>query len=157
MSHEVNLCASVLGSFKKAKPEIDIAIEELTDAGVAVLGPDKGSPVLERRGTLLLPYRTFAPLSSEVGMTPEEVEQQFVEKCVKRSDFVVVVNLDGYIGNMVSYEIDVATKTGIPVYIRYLDKQQSSNRVMPIREIVMREQNRKALKRLGLVYSDSKL
>ncbi|MEK7168542.1 MAG: hypothetical protein AAB532_02250 [Patescibacteria group bacterium] len=108
--------ATVLGSFRKAKPEIDLAIEELRDYGINVLGPDTGSVILPKRGDLYLPYPHFAPLESEQGMTPEEVERLFIETCVTKSDFVLVVNPNGYIGEMASYEIQVANSRGITIY-----------------------------------------
>lgn len=141
--------ATVLGSFSKAKPEIDLAIEELRDCGINVLGPDTGSVILPKKGGLYLPYPHFAPLESEQAMTPEEVERLFIEKCVTKSDFVFVVNPNGYIGEMASYEMRVANSKGITIYsrepiqvvsTRIPDELALRVKSLPIREIVKREQ-----------------
>lgn len=158
---ESEIKASVLGSFKKAKPEIDLTIEELQDNGVNVLGPDRGSVVIPRKGGLYVPYRDFAPLPSEVGMTRDEVEQQFIEYSVLKSDFVVVVNPDGYVGEMVSYEMKVADSREITIYTRYpiqpehslrLNKNAREVKNLPVGEIVQIEREAKALQCIGLVH-----
>ncbi len=161
MGTRIELRASVSGSFSKAKPEIDLAIEELRDHGVNVLGPSTGSVIIRKKGGLYLPYHAFAPLPSETGMTSEEVEQQFIEKCIKQSDFILVVNSNGYVGLMVTYEMSVADSIGISIYSRQpinaesgsvLSGLATSVRTIPIRDIVSIEQEAKALRSLGQVH-----
>lgn len=130
--------ATVLGSFRKAKLEIDLAIEELRDNKINVLGPAIGSVILPRRGDLYFPYSHFAPLASEQGMAPEEVEKLFIEKCVTQSDFVLVVNPNEYIGEMVSYEMQIADSGGITIYSQ--EPIQIANAKIP-NELALRVKN----------------
>ncbi len=119
MKCEKDLRCVVSGSFLKFKPEIDLAIDELSNLGVVVLAPEKGW-LLKPSSTIVTPKgEFFRPLQSEQGMTPKQVEDSFL-KALSLSDFVYVVNPDGYVGNMVSMEIGFAMARGIPVYSQRL-------------------------------------
>jgi len=111
---ESELKCVVSGSFSKAKPEIDLAIEELTDLGVTVLAPEKGWLYKPPQRVILPEDRQFRPLPSEVSMNPGQVEDEFL-RCITKSDFVYVVNPDGYVGDMVAFEIGFALANGVRV------------------------------------------
>lgn len=114
MKPERKLQCVVSGSFK-FKPEIDRAIDEFSELGVKVLAPDKGW--LQKPSRLLhsLAEKGFRPLPSERKMTSVQVEDAFL-RALSQSDFVYVVNPEGYVGSMVSLEIGFAMGLGIPIY-----------------------------------------
>lgn len=110
------LKATVSGSFDKFKPEIDLAITELQDLGVTVLAPDKGWLYIPPTGAARSKTE-FRPLPSERYMSPKQVEDSFLNS-IRKSDFLYVLNLEGYIGNMVSLEIGFAVALNIPVFLQ---------------------------------------
>jgi hypothetical protein len=57
----------------------------------------------------------FWPLLEEKNMTIKQVEDGFL-RSIKRSDFVYVVNPDGYIGSTVSMEVGFCIGNNIPIY-----------------------------------------
>ena len=109
--------ACVSGSFRKFKPEIDLAIEELNDLGVTVLAPDKGWLYIPPQRILNPTDYEFRRLPSEEGMSIKEIEDDFLSS-VRKSDFLYVVNLEGYIGETVSMEIGFALALDIPVFLQ---------------------------------------
>lgn len=111
---ERELKCVVSGSFK-FKPEIDRAIEELTDLGVIVLSPEKGWVYKPPTRIFTLEDQQFRPLPSERTMTPEQIEQMFLS-ALANSNFVFVVNPGGYVGGTVSMEIGFAFGRDIPVF-----------------------------------------
>lgn len=116
MAHEAELSVVIPGSFSKFKPEIDLTIDEFKDLGVTVLAPGKGwlyKPPLKR--FTKADVETFRPLASEQGMTIKEIEDSFLES-IRESDFVYIVNPQGFIGDTVSFEIGYAMGSGIPLY-----------------------------------------
>ena len=110
-----NIKATVSGSFDKFKPEIDLAITELQDLGVTVLAPDKGWLYIPPTGAAKS-KEDFRPLPSERYMNPKQVEDSFLNS-IRQSDFLYVLNLEGYIGNTVSLEIGFAVALEIPVFM----------------------------------------
>lgn len=117
MSNENELSNVISGSFSKFKPEIDLAIDEFTGLGVTVLAPDKGwlykPPLRQFEKEDLVNF--FRPLPSEIGMRIKEIEDAFLAS-LRKSDFVYVLNPEGFIGNMVSFEIGYALASKIPIY-----------------------------------------
>jgi len=109
---EIKACVS--GSFIKSKDKIDSAIDELTSLGVLVLAPDKGWIYKPPQKAL---RDEFRPLPSEVDMTINDIENNFLSK-VRKSDLLYVVNPEGYIGNSVSMEIGFAIALGVPVFLQ---------------------------------------
>lgn len=109
----------VAGSFEKFKKEIDLCIDEFQDFGVMVLAPEKGWVFKPPQRLYRLQDRIFRPLPKEMGMSARQIEDSFLE-AILNSDFVYVVNPDGYVGNTVSFEIGFAIALGIPVYAQQL-------------------------------------
>ena len=107
----------VSGSFAKFKPEIDRAIDQLTDLGVMVLAPDKGWLYKPPTRLYFPEDKQFRPLPSEVGMSVRQIEDSFL-LALSRSDFVYVVNPGGHVGETVSMEMGFALALGIPVYLQ---------------------------------------
>ncbi len=114
---ENDLKACVSGSFDKFKPEIDLAIDELNDFGVTVLSPGKGWLYKPSQKIFNPLEDKFRPLPSETGMKIKEIEDDFLSS-VKKSDFLYVINPQGYIGNVVSLEIGFAIASGVPVFLQ---------------------------------------
>ena len=116
MSVEINLSGVVSGSFAKFKPEIDLAIDEFRDLGVNILAPEKGwliRPVFRQYNVKNFKY--FRPLPLEIGKTLKGVEDDYLT-ALSKSNFVYVVNPEGFIGNSVSLEIGFALGKNIPIY-----------------------------------------
>jgi hypothetical protein len=109
MSVELSTCIS--GSFK-FKPEIDSLIEEFQDLGVKVLEPTPGWRHIP--GLQIAPG-LFRPLPLEVGLSAVQVEQRFLA-AIRRSDFMYLHNREGYIGNMVAFEIGHAMGVPKPIF-----------------------------------------
>lgn len=114
MNNERRLSCVISGSFEKFKPEIDKAIDDFTELGVNVIAPEKGwlyRPPERRADT------PFRPLKSEISMTIKEIEEAFL-RGIDKSDFVYIVNPDGYIGSTVAFEIGYATRGRLPLFAR---------------------------------------
>lgn len=118
MSPEKKLKCVVSGSFSKFKPEIDRAIDELTDLKVTVLAPNKGWLLIPPTRNYSKDKNSFRPLPSERGMDIKQIEDAFLS-AIKDSDFVYVINPDGYIGNVVSFELGFAMSLDIPIYSQF--------------------------------------
>lgn len=111
-----DLKAAVPGSFDKYKPEIDGIIDAATDLGVTVLAPDKGwlylppTRILDREA-----FSRFRPLPTELGMSIRQIEESFLN-AIARSDFIYIVNPDGFIGDTVAFELGFALASQIDIY-----------------------------------------
>ena len=113
MSRE-NINCTILGSFK-FKKDIDLVREEFEDHGVKVLAPEKGqvySPPLVRHIQIA---NSFRPLPSERHHPIKMVEDTFL-RAITMSDFTYLVDIDGYIGNVVSMEMGFVIARDIPLY-----------------------------------------
>ncbi len=155
---ERKLTCTVGGSVRRFKREIDLAREELEDYGVEVLGMERGSVILPRRGGIILPYTGFAPLSSEVGKPIKVVEDGFI-KSMDTSNFILFVNPDGSFHDTTAFEVGVGLylfkNHGISLYATHQlasDPNMSIGRLVflrntvqfsiPIPEIARRERER---------------
>ena len=113
---ERELKTVISGGFSKFKPEIDLAIQEFEDLGVTVLGLGKGwlyippSKQPDRNSS-----QRFRPLPSEIGRTIKQIEDGFLQ-AVEQSDFLYIVNPEGFIGESVALEIGFAIAKRIPIY-----------------------------------------
>jgi len=116
MSANERVCCTVFGSFHKFKRDIDKAVICFQRIGVEVLAPEVGilysSPSLRKRAESI---SSFLPLKSERSMSPKEVEDEFLS-CIRRSDFVYLVNKGGYVGTSAAMELGFALALGKPVY-----------------------------------------
>jgi hypothetical protein len=108
VENEPKCCVS--GSFK-FKPEIDLAIRELKDLRVTVLSPEEG--------WICIPFAnpSFRPLPTEVGKSIKQIEDNFLSS-VRKSDFLYVVNPNGYLGMSACLEIGFAVANDIPVFMQ---------------------------------------
>ncbi len=151
---ERELKACVSGSFFKFKPEIDLAIEELSDLGVTVLAPDKGWLYIPPQKIMRPKDYEFRHLPTEKGMSIKEVEDDFLSS-VAKSDFLYVVNPNGYIGETVSMEIGYAIALGVPVFLQqevsqFLDLDERWDEILPklkvctIQEAMQNTEDRKS-------------
>ncbi|MFA6602572.1 MAG: hypothetical protein WCT01_02090 [Candidatus Shapirobacteria bacterium] len=104
----------ILGSFR-FKREIDLAREEFEDLGVLVLAPEPGSVYSPPSRRQIFVAKGFRPLPSEVNQPIAKVEGDFL-RAIDRAHFTYLVNLDGYVGTTVSFEIGFVLARGIPLY-----------------------------------------
>jgi len=98
--------AVVSGSFNRFLPQIQEAIGELSNLGIKVLSPKVSKPVSQIGG--------FVMLEKDKG-TPGAIETKHLQ-AIAKSDFLYVVNPEGYIGDSVALEIGYALSKGVPVY-----------------------------------------
>jgi nucleoside 2-deoxyribosyltransferase len=112
-SHELK--AVISGSFK-FKPEIDAAHEAFRDHNVLVLAPDKGWLYMApHQLSIIKESDMLRPLPSEQHMTAFEIEQSFLDS-MRRSDFLYILNQEGYVGNSTAFELGFAIGIGKPIY-----------------------------------------
>lgn len=100
------LSVTVSGSFNKDFGKIQKKVRQFQDEGIEVLAPPISKIVGNKDG--------FVTLESDKGV-PHQIESEYLE-AISRSDFLYVVNTNGYIGRSVSLEIGYAISKGIPVY-----------------------------------------
>lgn len=98
--------AVVSGSFNRFLPQIQDAVRELSKLDVTVLSPEVGRPVSEIGG--------FVMLEKDKG-TPPEIEREHLQ-AIAKSDFLYIVNPEGYIGTSVALEMGYALSKGVPIY-----------------------------------------
>ena len=132
---ERELKACVSGSFFKFKPEIDLAIEELSDLGVTVLAPDRGWLYVPPQKIVNASDYKFRHLPTEKGMSIKEVEDDYLSS-VKKSDFLYVINPKGYVGETASMEIGYAIALSVPVFLQqevnqFLDLDERWDEIKP--------------------------
>ena len=117
MATNEQLTCVVSGSFSKFKPEIDALHEEFLDHGIKIIAPDKGWTGVEFARSKIIFPAGFRPLPSERGMTPAEIEQEFL-RCLGRAHFLYLHNQDGYLGNSAYFELGNAIAATKPVYAK---------------------------------------
>lgn len=101
----------VSGSFEKFKREVDLVIEEFEDHGMKILAPKRGP-------LLVLPEQSgFFPLQHELHIPRKKVEDDFL-RIITKADFLYVVNIQGYMGTVVSMEMGAAIASGKPIYLK---------------------------------------
>lgn len=98
--------ATISGSFNKYLNQIRQKILEFEREGIEVLSPKLSRPISNKSG--------FIILESDEG-SPREIELKHL-KAISRSDFLYIVNPDGYIGKSVALEIGYALSKNIPIY-----------------------------------------
>lgn len=111
MNSERQLSCVISGSFDKAKPEIDQAIDTFTELGVKVLAPEKGWLYLPRSRRPL----GFRPLPSEAEKTIKQIEDEFLQN-LGNSDFLYLIDPNGYLGSSAALEVGYAVASKIPIY-----------------------------------------
>lgn len=106
LRQRVKIYAVVSGSFKRFLPQIQEAVNELSSLGINVISPKINRPVSQIGG--------FVMLEEDKG-TPGDIEGKHLE-AIAKSDFLYIVNPEGYIGESVALEIGYALSRGVPVY-----------------------------------------
>jgi hypothetical protein len=97
----------ISGSFK-FKPEIDAAINEFRDLNVIIRAPEIGWLYAPVTGLIVVTNEeSFQPLPNERHMMAGDVEAEFLDQ-LDKSDFVYVMNPEGYLGDMSIFEIGYA-------------------------------------------------
>ncbi|HEX8182243.1 MAG TPA: hypothetical protein VF575_01420 [Candidatus Saccharimonadales bacterium] len=109
--------AVISGSFKY-KPEIDEAIDEFSQQGVWVLESTKGWLIIPPHE--LKHYSAqgrLRPLPTEENLTAKQIEDRFL-RAIDNSDFMYVMNNEGYIGASTALEIGYALPKAVAFYAR---------------------------------------
>lgn len=98
--------AVVSGSFNRFLPQIREAMRSMIALGITVLSPrtDRDIGICDR----------FVILEGDKG-SPGQIEKRHLQ-AISKSDFLYVVNPEGYIGESVALEIGYALSKGIPIY-----------------------------------------
>ena len=99
--------ATVSGSFRRAMPNVQEAVHELTDMGVRVLSP-ADPRVVDAFGEFLF-------VASDRMRTIRLVQNRHLA-AIAASDFLWLVAPEGYIGVSASMEIGYATAIGTPIF-----------------------------------------
>jgi NTP pyrophosphatase (non-canonical NTP hydrolase) len=105
-AHKGAISATISGSFSKHLNEIHEKIREFREAGIEVLSPEISHPIPSRD--------SFVMLETDHG-SPKEIEMKHLD-AISRSDFLYVVNPEGYIGKSAALEIGFAVSRNTPVY-----------------------------------------
>lgn len=103
---ERKISVTISGSFNKHLDQIRQKILEFEHEGIRVLSPKPSQPV-SRRGRFII-------LESDKGM-PADIELKHLE-AISKSDFLYIVNPEGYIGESVILEVGYALSRDIPIY-----------------------------------------
>ncbi len=100
-------CA-ISGSFKKYYEEICWAYDIFEQNGMMVLSPKKA--------TIINPGEEFALLSTDSAkLTIKQLEDRHLA-AIADSDFLYIVNPNGYVGNSVKFEMGYAHGHNKPIY-----------------------------------------
>lgn len=106
LSDAGGLSVSICGSYNKHLAEIAECIEESKNLGMRVLIPKYAEKVRSTNG--------FCILRGERG-EPRDLQDNNFES-ISMSDFMLVVDPNGYVGPSTSLEIGYAISKGVPVY-----------------------------------------
>ncbi len=104
---DATLLTVIIGSFRKHLGEIIKLKQQLEDRHVAVL-----SPIDE---DVVNPNDEFIIFNSDPVSDPKLLQDSVFAK-IKRSTFVIVANIDGYLGRAAILEIGYALALGISIY-----------------------------------------
>jgi hypothetical protein len=101
------IAATVSGSFHRHMSAIRVAVDSLRAHGVLVLSP--ADP------TVVGAVGSFLFVASDIHRSVRLVQDRHLA-AIRRSDFLLLVCPDGYVGQSASLEIGFALASGVPVY-----------------------------------------
>lgn len=96
----------IIGSYRRHFEQIRSIKSALEDRGVSVLAPGSDR--------IVNPGATFALLESDGDRTPRQVQDR-IFSLIRASDFLVLANVDGYLGAAATLEIGFAIAVGTDV------------------------------------------
>ncbi|MBU1683356.1 nucleoside 2-deoxyribosyltransferase [Patescibacteria group bacterium] len=100
---------TISGSFHKHFSEIMNSIEKFNSLGVKVLSPEKSSIVNSEND--------FVFLEANKGKSMVEIQNEHISSIAK-SDFLWIVDSDGYLGTSVAFELGYAVALGVPIFCK---------------------------------------
>lgn len=103
---DVPLTTLIVGSYRRHFEQILGIKSSLEACGIDVLAPASEQ--------IVNPGETFALLESDENRTPRQVQDR-IFSLIRSSDFVVVANIDGYLGHATTLEIGYAIAVGTEV------------------------------------------
>lgn len=104
--NDAQYTCTISGSFRKYLTEVSERIRESEREGILVLSPRSTRVVGEDHGFVFFEGEPTDPYEVELGHL----------EAISKSDFLWVVNPDGYIGTSASMEIGCATANSVPVF-----------------------------------------
>ena len=105
--HNADVCAVIVGSFRRHLREIVTVKHLLQERGIAVLSPS-GNYALN-------PDEEFILLDSDPVSHPRLLQDSVFAK-IRKSSFIVVANVDGYLGKAAILEMGYSIAQGIAIY-----------------------------------------
>ncbi|MBO1740397.1 hypothetical protein [Leifsonia sp. TF02-11] len=96
----------IIGSYRRHFAQILSVKSALEDRGVQVLAPESDQ--------IVNPGESFALLESDEDRTPRQVQDR-IFSLVRRADFLVLANIDGYLGAAATMELGYAIAVGTDV------------------------------------------
>lgn len=103
---KIEIYAVVSGSFNRFFPEVQETVGSMIGLGITVLSPRITKHVNIHSG--------FVMLEGDKG-SPGQIEKRHLH-AISKSDFLYIVNPEGYIGESVALEVGYALSKGVPVY-----------------------------------------
>ena len=100
------LTCTISGSFRRFLPQISAKMAECAEQDVTVLSPRSVHAIGEQKG--------FIFLRGDRG-EPKEIESSHLQ-AIRNSDFLYVVNPEGYIGTSATMEVGYALALSVPVF-----------------------------------------
>ena len=97
----------ISGSYRKYLPKIGIALEKFKKSNINVLSPLTEKVVMKSEGFVFLS-------TDNPEKTADEIEKDFMIN-IKKSDFMYLANINGYVGESAATEIGVAIINGTPI------------------------------------------
>lgn len=97
----------IVGSYGKHFQQILELRDFLSEQGVKVLAPSSSK--------VINPGSNFLILEDDPIGEPKELQDLVFEK-IKKSNFIIVANVDGYIGRTAAFEMGYALSLGLPIY-----------------------------------------
>ena len=120
----------IIGSYRRHFEHIAALKASLESNGVTVRAPASDR--------IVNPGEDFALLESDATSTPRDVQDR-IFSLIRASDFVVVANIDGYLGRATTLEIGYAIASGIDVLsCEPIDDPNIAGYVRPLGELAGR-------------------
>lgn len=129
MNRKLNVVIS--GSFRKHLSEIGIAISNFKKIGLNVLAPNTHITTDKHKDFILLQ-------SDDMRKSADVLESDFLKQ-IKRSDFLYVANVDGYIGLSACTEIGFALINGISVVVAEKIKEFPPEISSEVKSVIKRQ------------------
>jgi NTP pyrophosphatase (non-canonical NTP hydrolase) len=110
---KMGVYATVSGSFNRFLPEVKKIVKQMNDYGIVVLSPKSLVP----NCSLKTNKHNFVIFEGDRG-SPSHIEIVHL-RSIARSDFLYLVNPEGYVGVSAAFEIGFAISKNVPIFSQY--------------------------------------